>query len=192
MKDSFLSDEEIQKVGFKKIGRNVKISRNTSFYGAEHMEFGDNVRIDDYCVLSGQIKVGSFVHIAAFCGLFGGHGIELNDFCGLSSKVAIYSASDNYSGEYLTGPCIPDEYRDVIVGKVILEKHALVGTGATILPGVTIKEGSVLGSMSLLTKTTQPWRIYAGIPARDIKARKSDLLTAEIKLINNDRDEAID
>lgn len=183
IKESFLTERELNDLGFRKIGTNVKISRNASIYGADKMELGSNVRIDDYCVISGEVKLGSFVHIAAFCGLFGGSGIELGDFCGLSSKVAIYSASDDYSGAFLTGPCIPNEYRNIIESKVVLEKHALVGTGATILPGVIIREGAVLGAMSLLTKTTLPWRIYAGIPARDIKGRKRDLLEMEHKLI---------
>lgn len=183
--NSFLSIEELRNIGFKKMGENVKISRNTCFYSPEKIEIGDNVRIDDFCVLSGDIKLGSYIHIAAFCGLFGGSGIEMNDFSGLSSRVSIYSASDDYSGEYLTGPCIPIEYRNITEGRVILEKHALVGTGSTILPGVTISEGAALGSMSLLTKSTLPWRIYIGIPAKDIKDRKMNLIEEEIKLLNS-------
>ena len=181
--NSYLSCEELQNIGFKKVGANVKISRNACFYSAEKIEIGDNVRIDDFCVLSGEIKLRNYVHIAAFCGLFGSSGIEMNDFSGLSSRVAIYSASDDYSGEYLTGPCVPMEFRKITEGKVVLEKHALVGTGATILPGVTIGQGTAIGSMSLLTKSTLPWRIYTGIPARDLKERKMDLIELENKLL---------
>ncbi len=182
IRNSFLNNDELQDLGLTKIGKNVKISRNTCFYSPEKIELGDNVRIDDFCILSGDIKIGNYVHIAAFCGLFGSGGIEMSDFSGLSSRVSIYSASDDYLGEFLTGPCIPIEYRKITEGKVILEKHALVGTGATILPGVKIGVGSAVGAMSLLTKSTLDWKIYTGVPAKPIKDRKKDLLEIELKL----------
>ncbi len=182
IRNSFLNKEELHNLGFKKIGININISRNTCFYFPEKIEIGDNVRIDDFCILSGDIKIGNYVHIAAFCGLFGSGGIEMKDFSGLSSRVSIYSASDDYLGEFLTGPCIPIEYRRITEGKVTLEKHALVGTGATILPGVTIGIGSALGAMSLLNKSTLDWKIYTGVPAKPIKDRKNDLLEMELKL----------
>ena len=185
IRDSYLNNEELKNLGLKKIGINVKISRNCCFYSPETIEIGNNVRIDDFCILSGNIKIHSYVHIAAFCSLFGSGGIEMKEFSGLSSRVSIYSASDDYSGEFLTGPCIPDQYRKVIIGKVVLEKHSLVGTGSTILPGVKLAIGSVLGSMSLLNKDTEDWKIFAGIPAKAIKDRKNDLLQLENKLKNN-------
>jgi galactoside O-acetyltransferase len=184
MKNSFYNNEELQNLGLKKIGKNVMISRNTCFYSPEQIELGDNVRIDDFCVLSGNIKIGNYVHIAAFCVLFGSAGIQMNDFSGLSSKVSIYSASDDYLGDFLTGPCIPIEFRKITEGEVTIEKHALVGTGSTILPGVRIAVGSALGAMSLLTNSTLEWQIYAGIPAKPIKERKKNLLELEIKLKN--------
>ena len=177
--NSFLNVEELKKLGFKKIGENVKISKYTCFYSPEKIEIGDSVRIDDFCILSGEIKLGNYIHIAAYCGLFGGGGgIEMKDFSGLSSRVSIYSSSDDYSGEFLTGPCIPMKFRKILEGKVILEKHALVGTGSTILPCVRISDGTAIGSMSLLTR-----KIYAGIPAKEIKNRKKDLIQMEIKLL---------
>ena len=184
-RDSYFNNEELKKLGLKKIGINVKISRNSCFYSPETIELGNNVRIDDFCILSGNIKIDNYVHIAAFCSLFGSGGIELKEFSGLSSRVSIYSASDDYLGDFLTGPCIPDQYRKITIGKVTLEKHSLVGTGSTILPGVKLAIGSVLGSMSLLNKNTEEWKIFAGIPAKAIKDRKNDLLKLENKLKNN-------
>ena len=53
------------------------------------------------------------------------------------------------------------------------ERYANVGTNVVIMPGVTIAEGSVVGSNSTVTKSTEPWTIYIGNPARAIKARES-------------------
>lgn len=185
MRNSYLNELEIEALCFKKVGDNVKISRNASIYSPDKMTIGNNVRIDDFCVLSGEIILGNYIHIAAFCGLFGGGGgIEMKDFSGLSSRVSIYSGSDDYSGDFLTGPCIPLRFRKINESRVILEKHALVGTGSTILPGVTLNEGAVLGAMSLLTKNALAWRIHTGIPAKDFKDRKKELLNMEKELLN--------
>jgi len=180
MSTSFYSEEELQTIGFKKLGKNVRISRKTSIYGAEQIEIGDNVRIDDFCILSGRIKIGNYVHIASGCYLFAGEaGITLEDFSGLSSRVTIYAVTDDYSGEVLTNPTIPMEYRRVIEKPVLIMKHAIIGTGATILPGVTIGLGAAVGAMSLVTKDVLDWAIVAGIPAKFIKERKKDLLNLE-------------
>jgi len=72
MKTSFLSKNELRQVGFARYGRNVLISRKVSFYYPEKIEIGNNVRIDDFCILSGHIVMGNYIHIAAYCGLFAG------------------------------------------------------------------------------------------------------------------------
>jgi galactoside O-acetyltransferase len=183
IKTSFYTREELEEIGFSKIGENVLISRKASIYTPELIEIGDNVRIDDFCIISGKIRIGSYVHIAAGCYLFAGeYGIEMEDFSGLSSRVVIYAVTDDYTGKYLTNPTVPSEYRNVIGGKVRLGKHVIVGTGATILPGVTIGEGAAVGAMSLVTKDIQPWKIAVGIPAKEIKERDRSLLQLEEQL----------
>ena len=166
-------------IGFKSIGRNVKISDKTSIYAPENISIGNNVRIDDFCVLSafgGYIKLHSHIHIAVFCNLSGKGGIEIGDFCGLSSRVSLYSASDDYGGDFLAGPVMEAECINITEGPIILEKFVTVGTNSAIMPNVTLKEGCVLGAFSLLTKNTEAWTINAGITAIKIKARSKGLL----------------
>lgn len=188
---SFYSDEELRNIGFKKLGKNVLISKKTSIYGAEDISIGNNVRIDDFCVLSGNISIGNYVHIAVYCGLFGGNeGIELKDFTCLSSKCMVYSKSDDFSGEHLTNPMVPEFYLGIIHKKVILEKHVVVGTGSTILPGVVIGEGSSVGSMSLVNKSLDEWGIYVGIPCKKVKDRSKKLLELEKDFIKEQTNES--
>lgn len=185
---SFYSQDELNQIGFRSVGKNVLLSKKTSIYGAENISIGDNVRIDDFCILSGKIDVAKYVHIASFCALYGGKsGIILNDFTGISSRCSIYADSDDYSGFAMTNPTIPDKYRNVTGGIVIMEKHALVGTGCTILPGVVIGEGTSVGSMSLISKSLEPWGIYVGIPCKWVKKRSQRLLTLEQEFLKNDR-----
>lgn len=183
---SFYSESELKTIGLKSFGAKVLISRYCRIYKPENIDIGDNVRIDDFCIISGNVKIGNYVHIAASCLLFGGHdGIVFEDYTGISSRSAIYAESDDYSGICFTNPTLPDEYRHVIGGGVKILKHAIVGSGCTILPGVTIGEGTAVGSMSLVTKSLEEWGTYVGIPCKRIKDRKKDLLELEKKLFAN-------
>ncbi len=176
----YYSQNEIIKLGIMTSGKNVRLSKDVRIYGAGKIIIGDNVRIDAFCILStgdsGYINIGSHIHIASDVALYGGGGISLDDFCTISSKSTLYSASDDYSGEYLIGPQISEEYLKVEKKPIILEKYSAIGAHSLVLPGTILREGSVLGAMSLATRELQEWKIYAGIPAKFIRVRKQELI----------------
>jgi len=179
---AMLSREVIESLSFSSVGENVQISDQASFYGANRIRLGNNIRIDDFCVLSagvGGISVGDHVHIAVYSSLLGAGRITLSDFSNISSRVAIYSSSDDYSGATLTNPTVPSEYTGVTHADVFLGKHVIVGCGSVILPGVTLEEGVAIGALSLVNKSCDAFGIYVGNPARRIKERKRDLLKLE-------------
>lgn len=176
MINSFLSKNQIANIGLKSFGKNVLISSKVSFYSPESITIGNNVRIDDYCILSGNINIGSYVHISAFCAYYGKHGIEISDYSGTSPRVTIFSATDNFDGEFLIGPMVNKGLIKLIKGKVVLDKYVQIGASSIILPDVHIYEGSVVGAMSLVNKDLREWGIYAGIPAKFIKKRSKELL----------------
>ena len=174
---SFYSKEELAALGLKAFGRDVRISRKASLYGAEHISLGDHVRIDDFCLLSGHITLGSYIHLAAGVYLFAGEaGIEIEDYSTLSSRCAVYALTDDYSGAAMTNPTVPERYTHVTEQPVSIGRHVIVGTGSTILPGVTVGEGCAVGAMSLLSRSAEPWGVYWGTPARRQKERSRALL----------------
>ena len=183
----FLSYQEAQNLGFKSLGKNVLISDKASIYGAQFISVGDYSRIDDFCLLSasseGGIEIGRYVHISAYSSLVGRAKITMNDFSGLSSKVAVYSSSDDYSGAHLTNPTVPDEYKKIDSRPVTLEKHVIVGTGSVILPGVTIHFGTAIGALSLVYKNCDELSIYSGSPVKLLKPRKTNFIELEKELI---------
>lgn len=185
--DTFYTENELRKLGIKSYGKNVFIGRKAILYNPELLEIGHDVRIDDFCILSGKIKLCNYVHLSHFCGLYGGKkGIFMEDFSGLSSKVTVYAASDDYSGESMTNPMVPGEYKPGSIDKeVIIKKHAIIGAGSVLLPGVVIAQGCSVGSMSLCIKSTEPWSINAGVPAKKIKDRAKDILLLEEKFRKN-------
>ena len=179
---SFLNDEEVAALGLASVGREVKISRHASLHNPGNMRLGDHVRIDDFCVLSagvGGIEIGRNVHLAVYSCLIGKGKITLGDFANISSRVAIYSSNDDYSGAFMTGPTLPAEFTNISFAPVNVGRHAIVGSGSVVLPGVTIGEGAAIGALSLLRSNCDAFGIYAGAPARKIKERQRALLALE-------------
>ena len=103
----------------------------------------------------------------------------MKDFSALSSYTTVYASSDDYSGNSITNPTVGEQYEKIIASNIIIEKHAIVGLHSVILPGAYLAEGVALGAMSLLTKATEPWGIYVGIPCRRVKERLRDCLKME-------------
>lgn len=184
---SFLSLDQIRSLGFLKLGKNVLISSKASIYNPQYISIGDDVRIDDFCILSagvGGILIGNNIHIAAFTSLIGAAKIQLSDFCNLSSRVSIYSSSDDYSGETMTNPTIPNEYKNVLSEPVIIGKHVIIGCGSVILPGVILESGVAIGALSLVNVNCSSFGIYGGIPVKFIKMRDKNLLNLEVQFQN--------
>lgn len=181
---TFYSKDELKLLGIKQYGKNVFISRNTVIYKPGELEIGNNVRIDDFTVISGKIVVGNYVHIAQGCRLFGGSkGITLDDFSGMAANCCIYATSNDYSGKFMTNPTVPADYTCGIDSAVYLGKHVIVGCASVILPGVSIPIGCSIGAMSLCLKSVSEWGVYAGVPIRRIKDRDKRILQLEKELM---------
>ena len=183
---SFYSIDELKYLGIKKLGENVSISKKASIYGANNIEIGDNVRVDDFCILSGKIVLGNYIHIAAATLLYGGsEGIQIESFSTISSRSAVYALSDDYTGKYMTNPMVPDKYKNVKEEKVIIKKHVIVGTNSTILPGTVLGEGVAIGACSLVLTNCDEWSIYVGLPAKKIKEREKNIIDLEKDFLMN-------
>lgn len=177
----FLSEEELRELGLRAYGEDVLIGRHAVLYHPEKLCLGNHVRIDDFTIVSGKVTLGDYIHISQFCGLYGGdEGIVMEDFSGLSSKCSVYAVSDDYSGASMTNPMVPAKYKPgSISSPVRIGKHAIIGCSSVVLPGVTVAEGTAIGSMSLCNRSTEEWSMYVGIPARKKGERRKDILELE-------------
>ena len=81
----------------------------------------------------------------------------------------------------MTNPTVPEKFTHVIDEPVVIQKHSIIGTGSTILQGVTIAEGCALCAMTLATRDTKPWGIYMGYQCVRIKERSQALLQMDIR-----------
>jgi len=177
-----LDNESIQNMGFSSVGKNVFISDKASFYNCANISIGDNVRIDDFCIISageGGIIVGNHIHVAVYSSLIGTGKIVLNNFCNLSSRVSIYSSSDDYSGEWMTNPTIPKKYTNVYSADVTIGRHVIIGTGSVVMPGIKLGDGVAIGALSFVKNNCEAFGIYAGVPAKRISERKKNIIALE-------------
>ena len=183
----FMNQQEIERFNFKHVGKNVKLSSLASFDKPNLMSFGDNSRVDDFCALSGSITLGRNVHIAVMNSITASQDpIFFSDFSGLAFGCKLFSASDDYSGETLTNPTVPQRYKKIEHGAIRLGRHVIVGANSVIFPGVEIAEGCAIGANSLVNNSTRPWGIYLGSPARRIKERSMNLLEFEKKYLSEE------
>ncbi|SMP56925.1 acyltransferase [Anoxynatronum buryatiense] len=189
LQSKYLTEYDMADFGFKSIGKNVRISSDARIYGQENISIGNNVRIDDFVILSavnGSITIGNYVFIARSSHLSGALGIELKDFSSMAANTVIYSASDDYSGSYLTAQAVPQKYTNYRGGKVVLGRHVIIGSSTTIIGPCDIGEGCSVGAMTLVNKKLEPWGVYAGVPAKRLKDRNKKMLELELELLADD------
>ena len=120
------------------------------------------------------------------CAIIGGAPalIVMEDFTNIGSGSRIICATDDFM-QGLISPVVPIEHRTVFNKPVIFKRYATLGVNCTVLPGITLGEGSIVGAGSVVTKDTEPWTVYAGSPAKPIKKRDSKrILESAQKLMN--------
>jgi acetyltransferase-like isoleucine patch superfamily enzyme len=178
--NSFLSAQEVESIGFRCTGKNVLISSHACFYNAHLISIGDNVRIDDFCIINGQAYIGNHCHIAPQCIISGATkdaDVTIHDFCTFAYGVKLFAKSDDYSGVTLTGATVPSIHQRHDCRSIIVGKYSIVGASSVVFPGSYLAEGTAIGAMSLLKgDKTEPWSVYVGVPAYKLKKRQRDMI----------------
>ena len=176
----YIEERELEKFGFKSLGHNVRISDRASINNPESISIGDHCRIDDFCVVSGRVEIGRYCHVTPQCLIAGGlPGVFIDDFCTFAYGVKIFSQSDDYTGLSMTNSLIPRRYKQETFAQVAIGRQSIIGAGSVVMPGVSIAEGCAFGAMTLVNKSTDPWGIYIGAPARRLRDRSRALLALE-------------
>lgn len=176
--------ERFDNATLKAVGDDVWISNTVSIRRPHLTSIGSHVAIDEYFVGTTALVLGDYIHISTHVSVIGGEKglLKMGNFTNIATKGTIICASDSFLGDGLiSAPNIPDEYRDTIITTpVIFEDFVNIGANVTILPGVTLPEGVVIGACSLVRKTDtlEPWTIYVGIPLRALKIRPKERMLA--------------
>ncbi len=171
---------------YKIVGEDVRISDQAVIVRPELVEIGNHVAIDMWVYLSTQAVLGNYIHIAPSVSIIGGAAASLTmeDFTNIGSGGRIVCATDDFM-QGLISPVVPIEHRTVINKPVTFKRYATLGVNCTVLPGITLGEGCIVGAGSVVTRDTEPWTVYAGSPAKPIKSRDSKrILESAQKLMN--------
>lgn len=155
------------------------ISGEARFYGnPQNLRIGPHCRIDDGCILTGDVTLEGYNHLAPYCVLYGKAGLKIGRYSGFGVGTCMHTESDDYHGDSMVGPMVPDWCRPTVKrAPIFIGQNVLGGTRVTILPGVMIGDGAALGAHALISENCQPWTIYAGAPAHAIGARSQNLLS---------------
>ena len=131
------------------IGDNVSIYENVYIYSPENLSIGDNVSIHPMCYIdaTGGIYIGNDVSIA--------------------HMVTVMSTTHLFDDA-----TIPIKDQGCESKKTVIKNNVWIGAKTTVLYGVKISQGSILGANSVVNKDVPEFSIAAGIPAKIIKERK--------------------
>ncbi len=142
----FYSTDELRLMGAKHVGNNCQISRLVTFYEFRG-SFGDSVRIDDWCVIKGDVSFLDYVHISSFSVVSGVRApVVIRQFVGIGSHLNILAGTDDYRANTLGNPTTRNELETMIAGPIDIGIGSVIGAHCLILPNVTIGDGASIGA----------------------------------------------
>ena len=153
------------------VGRRSRISPLASLRpGGGRIEIGaycDVMRGSLLWAYGGSIRVGDSTTINPYCVLYGHGGLTIGRGVRIASHVVIVPANHGIEADRFIFKQ-PETRRGIVI-----EDDVWVGSGARILDGVTLAHGSVIGAGAVVARSTEPFGIYAGVPARKIGDRRT-------------------
>ena len=159
---------------YKKIGKDVRISEKSEITRPELVSIGNHIAIDSWVYISTQLEMGDYIHIAPSVTILGGKDslLKMGNFTNIGSGSRIVCATDDFK-QGMISPVVPTKHRTIINEPIVFEDYATLGVNCTVLPGVVLAEGTIVGANSIVTSNTKPWTVYAGSPAREVGKRDS-------------------
>ncbi len=149
-----------------KLGKNVKVYDFVNLYGCE---IGDNTKIGTFVEIQKNAKVGANVKVSTHTFICEGVTIEDDVFIG----HGVTFINDKYPSATAESGQLQTE-EDWVVVPTLVQRGASIGSGATILCGVTIGENAIVGAGSVVTKDVPPNTVVAGNPARVLRTRDEE------------------
>jgi acetyltransferase-like isoleucine patch superfamily enzyme len=144
-----------------KLGRNVRIYAFVNLYGCE---IGDETRIGTFVEIQKGARIGDHCKISSHTFICEGVTIESGVFVGHSVTFINerYPRATNGTGQLQTEA-------DWVCQQTLVKRGASIGSGATLLGGITIGENAIIGAGSVVTRDVPPNATVAGNPARILK-----------------------
>lgn len=137
--------------------------------GGGMISIGANTFIDSGVILrplGGNIEIGSDCSVNAYSVLYGSGSLRIGNSVRIAAHTVIVPSNHVFSD--------PDKLikdQGLSLKGIVIEDDVWIGAGAQILDGVVIRRGTVIGAGAVVTKSTDPYSVVAGVPARKISSR---------------------
>lgn len=167
---SYLMRRAVWRSGARRFGNGVTIEPNVRFRHLDTFVIGDGVfvgdsafiqgRFDGRCVLGNGVWIGPHSYIDA-------RDLVIEDFVGWGPAAKLLGSTHTADPED-----VPVIQSDLEIAPVRIRAWADIGTGAVIMPGVTVGKGSIVGAGAVVAANVPPFAVVAGVPAKFLRWRK--------------------
>jgi acetyltransferase-like isoleucine patch superfamily enzyme len=161
----------------RRSGAGLKIGSGVNFKHLDTFEIGEGVFIGAQAYLQGRFDGLCAIGARTWIGpqsYFDARDLVIEEQVGWGPGARVLGSS--HTALPINVPIIET---DLEIKPVRIEAWADIGTGATILPGVTVGRGSIIGAGAVVTQDVPPYSVAAGVPARILRSRKSTRHSAE-------------
>jgi acetyltransferase-like isoleucine patch superfamily enzyme len=135
------------------------IEDNVDFFPGQYISLGD---------AKSFVEIGHHTHFAPNCILYGWGGLKIGPYCNIAAHTVFATVGHD--------PVIRGEKPMCMVpacsGPITLVEDVWTGANVTITADVTIAKGCIIGANAVLTKSTEPYGLYVGVPARRLRDRQ--------------------
>lgn len=157
--------------GSLKVEDDFKLGAHARLYVQNNWHFGNGVKIETHCAIfareperSGKLRIGNGTHIGDNTIIDLVDDVIIGEGVALGPNCILYTHDHDY-----TDKTLPAWKGGLKHQPIIIKNGAWIGSGVTILPGVTIGDRAVIAAGSVVTKSVEPNGIYGGVPAKLIK-----------------------
>lgn len=152
--------------------------------GIQNVTFEGKNAVPDGCNFSGKIKIG-YASTLGYRNLLGGT-ISIGKYCQLGVDVALHATNHpiSFMTTYINQNLFQGELKQLKEENEIIIGHDVwIGHGVIIVGNVNIGNGAIIAAGSVVTKDVAPYAIVAGVPAKEIRKRFSDIIIQEIETL---------
>lgn len=161
----------------EEIGKDVFLGKYIEITRPNLAKVGNHTAIDSFFYCTTALDIGDYVHIAPqVCVIGGGESkLTLEHFSFIATGSRLVCGSEDYTSGGLIGSTIPKQFKaPTKIAPIKFEMFSGVGANCVIMPGVVLAKGSMVGAGAVVTKSTEPWGIYVGNPAKLLKFKSNE------------------
>ena len=150
----------------KRIGSDVRFMQYVTIMSPQNLSIGSNVlfNVGVHIQATQEMIIGDHTHFAPYCILYG--PLEVGSKCAVAAHTVFASIGHTYDH-----PDTPFVDLPAMADKIVLEDNVWIGANASIIQGVRIGTGSIVGAGAVVTKDVEPYTVVGGVPARIIRRR---------------------